>query len=79
MVDAIGIAGSVLLALCAVPLVWEALIKRSIRMNSAFLTIWTLGELFTFIYVYGDWILMLNYGANLLLLAVVWRYKTNEQ
>lgn len=74
MVDFIGWVGSLLLAMCALPLAWEALSKKYITINSTFLLIWTLGEIFTFVYIYGDWILMLNYGINIVLLVPVWWY-----
>lgn len=76
MVDFIGLAGSILLAICALPLAVEAIANKSISINARFLLIWTLGELFTMVYVWGDWILMINYGVNIILLIPVWKYKT---
>ena len=75
MIESIGIIGSILLAVCGLPLAWEALWEKSIDINMRFLYTWTLGELLTLVYVWGDWILMLNYGFNLLCLIPVWYYR----
>lgn len=75
MIDFIGLAGSILLAICALPLAIESIANKRIDINLGFLLCWTLGEIFTFIYIFGDWILMLNYGINIFLLIPVWRYR----
>lgn len=79
MTNFLGLMGSILLAGCALPLAWQAIAERRMEINSAFLTCWTLGELFTIVYVWGDWILMLNYSLNCLLLIPVWYYKQFPQ
>lgn len=79
MVEIIGLAGSILLAICALPLAWQAIAEKQIEINLGFLLCWTLGEVFTMMYVWGDWILMLNYGVNLALLAPVWWYRQHNR
>ena len=73
-----AILGSVLLAICSLPLAWDALqdSQSAKEISGPFLHTWMLGEVFTVIYVIhqGYWILLINYAVNLLGLAVVyWR------
>lgn len=69
-----GWISAICLALCAVPLAWEAYEEREIDVNRGFLILWTVGEAAGLIYVWGDAPLMFNYGVNCLLLLIVWRY-----
>lgn len=71
----IGIIGAILLAGCGIPLMLDAIAYKHIEINTVFLLMWTLGEIFTLLYVWGDVILMLNYGINILCLIPVWWYK----
>lgn len=75
--ELMGWIGSTLLALCAVPLCWEAVWNKTIDINTVFLGVWTLGEIFCYIYVVDkqDWPLTFNYFSNILLLIPVWYYK----
>lgn len=73
--------GNFLLALCSVPLAYSAWKNGRINIPFLFLAMWTLGEMLVFIYVMsrGEWALAMNYLANILLLSVVWQYRTNER
>lgn len=74
MIEAIGTIGSVLLAACSIPLCKTTLQQKFISLDPLFLWAWFLGEAFGLIYVWGDWILMLNYGVNTLCLLPVVYY-----
>jgi len=76
--EIIGWIGSILLALCAVPLAWESYKqKHSKGISNLFLTMWLVGELLTAAYVLPkqDYPLLFNYGLNIACLVVVVRYK----
>jgi uncharacterized protein with PQ loop repeat len=76
--EVIGWAGSILLALCAVPLAWQSFKqKHSTGISNTFLTMWLVGELLTFSYVLPkqDYPLLFNYGLNIACLIIVIRYK----
>jgi uncharacterized protein with PQ loop repeat len=78
--EIIGWIGSILLALCAVPLAWQSFVqKHSDGISNAFLVMWLIGELLTFAYVLPkkDLPLLFNYGLNIACLVVVIRYKIN--
>lgn len=72
----IGWLGNMLLAICGIPLAYEAWKNKTIKINFWFLLVWTLGELLVLVHVIrlGDYPLILNYVANVLLLFIVWRY-----
>jgi uncharacterized protein with PQ loop repeat len=70
--------GAFFLALCGLPqaaLCWKNGNARG--MDPYFLAMWLMGELLMFAYVVylGDWPLTVNYGLNLVVLLVIWRYK----
>lgn len=76
--DIVGWLGSILLAVCAVPLAWQSFRqKHSNGISNIFLAMWLAGEVLTFIYILPkqDFPLIVNYGLNLVCLAVVIRYK----
>lgn len=76
--EVIGWIGSILLALCAVPLAWQSFKqKHSIGISNTFLTMWLVGELLTATYVLPkqDYPLLFNYGLNIACLIIVIRYK----
>jgi len=81
MHDFIGWIGSTLLAICAIPLAIQAIRNKHIDINSTFLYSWMVGEIASFIYIYGDIILMFNYGVNIICLipVVVYSYKPNSK
>ena len=77
--DTIGFLGVLFFAACAVP---QAILSykqgHSEGLSVTFLLLWTFGEIFTLIYVFfklQDLLLMINYGGNLILLSIIWRYK----
>ena len=70
--------GSIALALCALPQAIKCVRDRSAAgLSWWFLGLWTVGELCMLGYALGtrQTALAVNYGANLALLAVMWRYK----
>lgn len=74
----IGWIGSILLASCGLPLAWESFKnKHSNGISGMFLTMWLVGELLTFAYIFPkqDYPLLFNYSLNIICLAVVIRYK----
>lgn len=79
--DIIGWIGSVLLALCAIPLAWQSYKqKHSNGISNLFLGMWLAGELLTTAYVLPkkDWPLLFNYALNISCLVVVIRYKFTD-
>lgn len=76
--EIIGWAGGMLLAFCGMPLAWQSYKqKHSDGVSVPFLTMWMIGEILLFIYVLpmANLPLLLNYGANIICIAVVIRYK----
>lgn len=76
--ELIGWIGSILLALCAIPLAWECFKQKHANgISNMFITMWMLGEILTFAYVLPkqDYPLLLNYSLNIACLLVVIRYK----
>jgi uncharacterized protein with PQ loop repeat len=74
----IGWIGSVLLALCAIPLAWQCYKqKHADGISNMFLAMWLAGEILTAAYVLPkkDYPLLFNYGLNIVCLLVVIRYK----
>lgn len=74
--------GSILLAICGAPLAYRAYKDgHSDGVDTLFLVIWGLGELFTLSYVlYNfDLPLILNYGLNLFFIGVVVKYKIKPE
>lgn len=73
-----GWLGSILLAFCGLPqCVTSIKTGKSEGLNIGFLLMWFWGEVFTFYYVMDklDIPLMLNYGANILFLIIIIKYK----
>jgi uncharacterized protein with PQ loop repeat len=74
----IGYIGSILLAVCGAP---QAILSikqgHSKGISFYFLLLWSLGEIFTLIYILPkeDKPLLLNYVSNIIFLAVIWKYK----
>jgi uncharacterized protein with PQ loop repeat len=76
--ETVGYIGSILLAFCGLPQAIQSYReKHSDGINFWFLLMWTFGEIFTIIYVIPlmSIPLFINYGANLVFLMVIWRYK----
>lgn len=76
--ETIGWLGSLLLAFCGLPQAIESIkTKSSEGLTWGFILMWTLGEIFTFIYVAPkmDLPLIFNYTANIIFLAIIIFYK----
>jgi uncharacterized protein with PQ loop repeat len=69
--------GSILLALCGLPIAVEAIRKRKSDINLGFLTMWLFGEIFTLVYVVykQESALTFNYLSNIIFIAIVLRYR----
>ena len=82
MIEVIALAGSILLAVCALPLTLEAIVKGKVDIQSTFLALWFTGEVCMLVYAISlrDGILIFNYGANtaLLLPVVAVKRRKNE-
>jgi len=80
MVGIIGWTSTFLLSLCGIPLAFQAWKEGHANgVNKLFLWMWFIGEFSAMVYVllqHGfDGPLMINYWFNLLLVAIVLRYK----
>jgi uncharacterized protein with PQ loop repeat len=79
VVDFLGAVGVTLLALCALPQAWRSWQRGHSRgVSSWLLWPWFVGEVLTFVYVavtQPDGLLLANYGANAVMVAVILRYK----
>ena len=79
MIELIGILGSLSLALCGLPMLIKAVKEQHAKgVSSGFLILWLLGELLLVTYVLmttADWILLLNYGFNVVLVTAIVYYK----
>lgn len=77
--EVVALLGSILLAICSLPLAWEAIRypQTAQSISGPFLHTWMLGEVLTAVYVVhqGYWVLLINYAVNLLGLAVVYYYR----
>jgi len=75
MIESLGILGSVLLALCGLPMLLKALKDKHVDgVSLGFLWMWFLGEVFVFVYVYFtsmDYILLANYGLNVIVIGKI--------
>jgi len=69
--------GNLLLALCGLPLMIEAIQKKKSVVSTPFYLTWFLGELFVLVYAFhlGKLPLIFNYISNVAFLAVVGYYK----
>lgn len=70
--------GGVMLAICALPQAWQCYKDRHADgLNHGFLFLWGGGEVLLAIYTFylGEWALLFNYATNILLIAVMYRYK----
>lgn len=82
MFDIFGWIGSLCLAACAVP---QAILSRkqghSNGISKGLLWLWSLGEVFTLIFLLSqpydqwNWPLVVNYSANILFIGIVVWYK----
>jgi uncharacterized protein with PQ loop repeat len=76
--EIIGFIGSLSLAVCGIPQAWMSFKQgHSEGISLGFLLLWTVGEIFTILYVLpmANAPLLLNYSCNLIFLSVIWRYR----
>lgn len=76
--EIIGYIGSLCLAICGFPQCLLSIKQgHSEGISLNFLILWSLGEVFTLIYIIPkmDIPLILNYSLNLVFLAIIWKYK----
>ena len=73
-----GYIGAFLLAFCALPQTYKSYKEgHSEGLSHAFLWMWGIGEVLLLVYVIPakDYPLILNYGINALLVAIILKYK----
>ena len=78
----VGFLGSILLALCGAPMAYKSYKDgHSEGVSGLFLFMWTFGEVLTLAYVLYNWDLplILNYGVNLIFIAIIVKYKLNPR
>ena len=78
MIELSGMIGTFLFAICSIPQALQSYKeKHSDGLNLSFILMWIGGEIFMLIYVWpkDDWILNINYIANLVLTFVILYYK----
>lgn len=75
----VGLLGSLLLALCGLPLVLTAIRTKKSNDNLSFLLLWFFGEIFSVFYALTNvgfsWPLLLNYGFNIIFITIVLYYR----
>ena len=79
MMTILGWAGSILLALCAIPQAYKSYKERQTSdISASFLWMWFIGEWFAMFYIFFEKYslpLLLNYASNIVLIAVImWFY-----
>ena len=82
MMYLVGIIGSFLLAVCAVPEVVSSVKKGYCGASLSFLLTWLFGELFTLVYICqtsADLILIVNYSINTILILILLIFKSKEK
>jgi uncharacterized protein with PQ loop repeat len=77
IINLIGFTSSILLALCGFPLALDAFKTKRVSIGYPFLLMWFIGEIGTCFYVImiKNYILILNYGFNILFLLILLYYK----
>jgi len=81
--EIVGIIGSILMAVCALPqLVYTLKTGDTSSLSRGFIAMWWAGELCLLVYLFSrvelDWILILNYAANFGICCVLGWFKLNE-
>lgn len=73
--------GSILLALCGLPLAIDAVKSKQVNISTMFLLMWGLGEVFTLVYVIykQENALTFNYVSNIIFLSIVSYYKIRSK
>ncbi len=81
MLQFIGLLGSLVLALSAVPEVHRTIKDNHCYVGWGMLLAWFIGELLLIIYILmttKDIILLLNYFLNIILISILIKYKFNK-
>lgn len=76
--EILGWIGSILLAFCGLPQAIESYkTKSSAGLTWGLLSMWLIGEVFTFVYILPkmDLPLLFNYTANIIFLTIIIYYK----
>ena len=78
MTSLLGYIGGFFLGVCAVPETIRTIKDKRCHLGWPFLLMWGLGEVFMLLYAVqlNDLALILNYGANLVLVSPMVWYKT---
>lgn len=73
--------GSFLLAICGLPIAYEAYKNKSSDISTSFLALWGAGELLTLIYVVykEENALTFNYFSNMIFIGIIVYYKFNKK
>jgi len=76
---AIGYMGAIMLALCGAPQAWDCLVTGQASIATGTVVLWGLGEILTIVYLIWAKLmtkpLAVNYGCNVLFLAIIGFYK----
>ena len=78
MIEAIGYLGGLALSLCGLPAAISAIKDGRAEINSGMLWLWLIGEILMLAYVLLTVFsipLIFNYVANIILLAIIAKYK----
>ena len=81
MMEIISWIGSILLAICGLPLAYDAYKTKTSNISTIFLVLWGLGELFTLIYVIAkeENALTFNYFSNIVFIGIIVYYKFKKK
>jgi lipid-A-disaccharide synthase-like uncharacterized protein len=76
MMEIIAALGSMCFAICGIPAAVDARRRKECNYPWSFLLLWLVGEILTLIYIVHirEYLLIINYGINLLCLLVLMRY-----
>lgn len=79
MIKVIGWIGAIAFSLCGLPQAYDSYKEgNSDRLNVYYLTLCSIGEIGTLFALISEshlWYMLFNYGANLIFLLVMWKYK----
>jgi|TARA_R110000851_G_scaffold308291_1_gene467112 hypothetical protein len=80
-VEVLSWVGSFLLAICGLPIAYEAYKTKTSDISTSFLLLWGFGEIFTFIYVVykEENALTFNYFSNIIFIGIIVYYKFKKK
>lgn len=82
MVDLLGILGPGLLAICGVFEVVPSIKRGYCGSSLPYLLVWFFGEVFALVYIIYtsvDFYLLVNYSLNIILILILFFYKTKKR